>query len=53
MGEYKQALNQEGWSEHYNMDLLNSVVNSVESNSVSVWSEELSKICSRGGQPLR
>lgn len=48
MGEYKQALNQEGWSEHYNMDLLNSVVNSVESNSVSVWSEELAKICSRG-----
>ena len=44
MGEYKQALNQEGWSEHYNMDLLNSVVNSVESNSVSVWSEELAKI---------
>lgn len=48
MGEYKQALNQEDWSGHYNMDLLNSVVNSVESNSVSVWSEELSKICSRG-----
>ena len=48
MGEYKQALNQEGWSEHYNMDSLNSVVNSVESNSVSVWSEELTKICSGG-----
>ena len=50
MGEYKEALNQEGWFEHYNMDSLNSVVNTVESNSVSVWSEELAKICS-GGNP--
>ena len=49
MGEYKVALSQEGWSKHYNMDSPNSVVNTVESNSVAVWSEELTKICSGGG----
>lgn len=52
MGEYKVALSQERWSKHYNMDSPNSVVNTVESNSVSVWSEELTKICSGGAKTL-
>lgn len=53
MNDYSKALNNEGWSAHYNIKSLNGVVNQIETNSVSVWSEELAKICSGGGQPLR
>lgn len=45
MNDYSKALDNEAWSEHYNLDGLNSVVDSIESGNVSVWSEELVKIC--------
>ena len=45
MSDYSTALDNEAWSEHYNLDCLNSVVNSVKFDNVSVWSEELVKIC--------
>lgn len=40
------ALNNEEWSAHYNISSLNSVVDSIKSNNVSIWSEELVRICS-------
>lgn len=45
MNDYSKALDNEAWSEHYNLDSLNSVIGSIESGNVSVWSEELVKIC--------
>ena len=45
MNDYSKALDNEAWSEHYNLNSLNSVVDSIESGNVSVWSEELIKIC--------
>lgn len=50
MDNLKQPLDNEGWSAHYNIESLNVVVNSIESGAVSVWSEELTKICSGGGE---
>ena len=44
--DYTEALDEEGWSNHYNMDNLNTVISSIQSGNVSVWSEELVKICS-------
>jgi len=52
MGDYSKALDNEGWSAHYNIDILNSIVNSIETDNVSVWSEELIKICQQGGNTL-
>lgn len=52
MNDYSKALDNEEWSAHYNMAILNNVVNSIENSSVSVWSEELTKICPRGGTVL-
>ena len=48
MGEYKEALDNEGWSAHYNLDSLNSVVNAVNTGNVSVWSKELVDITKEG-----
>ena len=50
--DYSEPLNRSGWSKHYNIDHLNNVVNSVESCNVSVWSEELVKICPEGSSTL-
>ena len=47
-----QPLDNKGWSAHYNIENLNNVVNSVESCKVSVWSEELVKICPEGSSTL-
>lgn len=52
MDNLKQPLDNEGWSAHYNIESLNVVVNSIESGAVSVWSEELTKICSGGAKTL-
>ena len=52
MSDYSKALDNKGWSEHYNIDNLNIVVNSIETDNVSVWSEELIKICQQGGKIL-
>ena len=48
MEEYKEALDKEGWAEHYNLDILNSVVNGINSGNVSVWSKELVNITKEG-----
>lgn len=50
MSAYSCTLNKEEWSAHYNIKSLNGVVNQIETNRVSVWSEELTKIC--GGKTL-
>ena len=48
MNDYSKPLDKEGWSSHYSIELLKNVVNSIKSEEVSVWSEELAKICSGG-----
>ena len=52
MSDYSKALDNEEWSAHYNIESLNSVVNQIETNNVSVWSEELIKICCNGAKVL-
>lgn len=52
MNEYSKALDNKGWSEHYNIDNLNSVVNAIETGNVSVWSEELIKITTESDRIL-
>lgn len=52
MRDYSKPLNNEEWSGHYNTDILNNVVNQVQSGTVSVWSHELNKICSVGTKTL-
>ena len=52
MSEYTKALDKNEWSEHYNIDILNSVVSQVRTNSVSIWSDELLKICEEGSRCL-
>lgn len=44
--EYKEPLNKDGWSAHYNIESLNNVVEGIETGRVSVWSKEVEKICS-------
>lgn len=50
--DYSKPLDNDEWSAHYNIDSLNSVVNAVSSNNVSIWSEELVKICPEGTSTL-
>ena len=50
--DYLKALDNEKWSAHYNIESLNAVVNQIETNSVSVWSEELTRICSKRAKIL-
>ena len=52
MSDYSKPLNEEGWSEHYNIEKLSQVVDSVSSGNVSIWSEELVKICKDGKKCL-
>ena len=48
MSEYTKALDQEGWSKHADLHLLEKVVNAVETDHVSRWTEELAVICPTG-----
>ena len=48
MSEYTKALDQEGWSRHADLHLLEKVVNAVETDPVSRWTEELAVICPTG-----
>ena len=50
--DYTRALDNSEWSAHYNIKSLNSLVESIESGTVSVWSEELTKICPGGTRTL-
>ena len=48
MNKYSEALNNDEWSAHYNLNSLNDVIDCVDTGNVSVWSEELINICERG-----
>ena len=52
MREYLRPLDEDGWSKHYNIESLSSVVNSIETGNVSIWTEELEKICGEEGSCL-
>ncbi|MCF0186972.1 MAG: methyltransferase domain-containing protein [Bacteroidaceae bacterium] len=52
MAEYTEALDNEGWSAHYNLDSLNQVVNGILTGDVSVWSKELVDITKEGDNVL-
>lgn len=52
MEQYSKPLDQEGWSEHYNMESLNNVVNTIVTGNVQVWAKELMKICRDGNAIL-
>ena len=43
-----QPLDKEGWSEHYNIGILDGVINSIFTGNVSVWTKELVDICADG-----
>lgn len=49
MDNYSEPLDEEGWSAHYNMECLNNVVDSILTGNISIWSEELIKICNGHG----
>ena len=52
MNDYSKALDNSGWSAHYNIEILNNVVTAVEKGNVSVWSEELIHICEQKSKVL-
>lgn len=52
MNSYTKPLNEEGWSEHYNVESLGAVVESIKIGNVQVWAKELEKICSPGAECL-
>lgn len=52
MSDYTKALDQEGWSQHYNLKLLDQVVNNVLSGNVSIWSKELIDLTEKGQKVL-
>lgn len=49
--DYSKRLDEQGWSEHYNIEHLNNVVNAVRTGKVSVWDQEILNICSGGELP--
>ena len=44
ISNYSLALDKEKWSEHYNLDSLDSIVKGITTGQVSVWSEELVRV---------
>lgn len=52
MADYSKPLDEEGWSEHYNIKILDSVVNDISTGNVSVWTKELVDICTEGASCL-
>ena len=48
---YDKPLNNDEWSKHYNIELLNYVINCVKEGNVSIWSKELLGII-KGGSCL-
>lgn len=52
MGDYSKPLGNEGWSEYYNLNSLEQVINSIENGNVSIWTEELCKITSENAKCL-
>ena len=51
-GDYSEPLKQDGWSKHYNIDILDDVVSAVETGNVSVWTRELLNICPKDANVL-
>lgn len=52
MGENKRRLTNEEWSKHYNIKLLNDVVNQLDTGEVSVWFKKLLAITDEGEKIL-
>lgn len=50
--KYEKSLDDIGWSKHYNINLLNSVVASIEKEDVQIWAKELLKLISDGKSVL-
>ena len=48
MANYTKPLDEEGWSEHYNINILDGVVTGITTGNVSVWTKELLDICAEG-----
>lgn len=46
MNDYSKPLDNEKWSNHYNMNILNEVINSINTGNVQIWAEELCNIIS-------
>ena len=46
MSDYSKALDNEEWSEHYNINNLNQVVNAISTGDVQIWAQELCNIIS-------
>ena len=44
MEDYTKPLNNEGWSEHYNLSSLEKVINNIKNAEVSIWTKELCNI---------
>ncbi len=45
-------LSESGWSDHYNLGILNDVIQTIKSGSVQVWANELLNICPKGSKCL-
>lgn len=52
MNDYSKPLDNADWSEHYNLNHLNSVVEGIISGNVSIWSDELIKITTESEKVL-
>ncbi len=52
MNDYSKPLDNAGWSAHYNFDNLNSVVDSITTANISIWSEELIKLTNESEKVL-
>lgn len=52
MNDYSKPLDNVGWSAHYNLDKLDSVVKGIMSDNVSIWSDELIKMTTEGEKVL-
>lgn len=50
--KYSEALNKEEWSNHYNIGLLDYVVETIKTGNVSIWAEELLEITNEGDKCL-
>lgn len=44
MDKYSTPLDKDGWSKHYNLSQLTSVIDSIQTGNVSIWSEEMCRI---------
>lgn len=48
----EKMLSKEKWSKHYNIKLADNIINAINSNKLSVWTEEMLKITKKGQSVL-